>query len=330
MNMSMNTLVKPLILAGLCFAAPASAQGPSTPAIPLAEPALADVLDITTDRTDRMTVPVHIGGQGPYPFIVDTGAERTVISRELATRLKLDPSGTANLHSMTGESSVEMVMIPSLGVSSGSVKDIRAPALSRAHMGAPGLLGIDSLKTQRVLMDFKRQTMTLTPSKQREEKWDPDTIVVTARSRFGQLILVDASANGHKINVILDTGSQVSVGNEALRRKLFGKNPKKRPVQVELVSVTGGRMTADYTFVEKIKIGGVTLTEMPIAFANVHPFKKLGLLDKPAIMLGMDALSVFERVSVDFANKRVRFLIDEGGGRDDALMVALDTPATGS
>ena len=32
----------------------------------------------------RMTVPVSIGASGPYRFIIDTGAERTVVSRELA------------------------------------------------------------------------------------------------------------------------------------------------------------------------------------------------------------------------------------------------------
>ena len=38
-----------------------------------------------------MTVPVEIGGAGPYRFVVDTGAERTVISRELARELELEP-----------------------------------------------------------------------------------------------------------------------------------------------------------------------------------------------------------------------------------------------
>ena len=32
-----------------------------------------------------------------------------------------------------------------------------------------------------------------------------------------------------------------------------------------------------------------SLTDMPIAFADVHPFKKLGLTDRPALLLGMDA-----------------------------------------
>lgn len=56
-----------------------------------------------------------------------------------------------------------------------------------------------------------------------------------------------------------------------------------------------------------------------MAFADVHPFKKLGLMDRPALLLGMDALRLFERVSVDFPNRRVRLLppgsAERGGTR---------------
>jgi hypothetical protein len=47
---------------------------------------------------------------------------------------------------------------------------------------------------------------------------------------------------------------------------------------------------------------------MPIAFADVEPFKKLNLVGRPALLLGMDALKLFGRVSVDFANHRVRLM----------------------
>ena len=44
------------------------------------------------DWSSRMTAPVLIEGQGPFPFVVDTGANRTVIAAELAMKLGL-PEG---------------------------------------------------------------------------------------------------------------------------------------------------------------------------------------------------------------------------------------------
>ena len=66
---------------GLAFAFPTMAQGVSQ----TDTEAGVDVAPITEqfniDRSDRMTVQVRVNGSAPVPFIVDTGAERTVIAR---------------------------------------------------------------------------------------------------------------------------------------------------------------------------------------------------------------------------------------------------------
>ena len=121
-------------------------------------------------------------------------------------------------------------------------------------------------------------------------------------------MLVDATLEGQKLTVVLDTGSEVTIGNGALRRKLEAKNKLGKTQPIELISVTGGKIDGDYTAVKEVKLGGVLIHDLPVAFADVHPFKQLELTDRPALLLGMDALRLFDRVSVDFASRRVRFL----------------------
>jgi predicted aspartyl protease len=268
----------------------------------------AKVLDYEHDLVDRMTVPVSISGQGPFRFVVDTGAERTVISREVARELDLDPGATARVHSITEVSDIATVVIPRLVVGGRQVDGIEAPALEQRHLGAQGMLGVDSLQSQRVSFDFARRQMTVTPSKKREERWPSDTIVVKARSRFGHLILVDAAVDGQKVWVILDTGSEATIGNMALRRRLEQRSRIRDPRPVELVSITGGRSPAERATVKRIRVGGIDIFDFPVAFADAHPFRQLDLMDRPALLLGMDALRLFERVSVDFANRKVRLL----------------------
>ncbi|HEY5721802.1 MAG TPA: retroviral-like aspartic protease family protein [Allosphingosinicella sp.] len=309
---AMRILSATALLGGIAFLSPASgqpapAQGPSVEAPP-EEESVTTLLEYDEDRANRMTVPVNIDGSGPYRFVVDTGAERTVISSDLADRLNLVPGRTSTVHSMTEVSRIATVVIPQLEVAGRTVRDINAPALERGHLGAEGMLGVDSLQRQRISFDFGRQEMTITPAKKREERWPKDTIVVTARSVFGHLVLIDASVDGQKVWVIVDTGSQVTVANEALRRKLARKGKLGITHPVEMVSVTGGRTMVDRTKVSLIRIGGVDIVNMPIAFADVHPFKKLKLTKRPAILLGMDALQLFDRVSVDFANRRMKVL----------------------
>jgi predicted aspartyl protease len=293
-----------LLLASILLAAPATGQD-APASLP---PDEGVVIALGQDRSDRMTVPVSIDGRGPYPFVVDTGAERTVIARELAAQLSLGAGTSARVHSMTEVSTIETVVIPGLEVGGKTVRGIHAPALSRYHLGAEGMLGVDSLRSQRVSFDFAKREMTVVPAHRAEENWGDGAIVVTGRSRYGHLVLVDASVDGQKVWVIVDTGSEVTVGNSALRAKLERKGRLGAVRQIEMLSITGGRRVADQTVARRLRLGGMDIRAMPIAFADVHPFRKLGLADRPALLLGMDALKLFDRVSVDFANRRVRML----------------------
>ena len=302
-------------------AAPVPAVAQPAPTDPAATPEGA-ALDFGKDEYQRMTVPVSIDGAGPYKFVVDTGAERTVIARELAENLRLDPSGIARLHSMSEVSDIGTVLIPTLQVGGKSYRDIKAPALERRNLGAEGMLGVDALQSQRVSFDFARQEMTVVASRREQEKWEDDAIVVTARSRFGHLVLVDAAVEGQKVWVIVDTGAQTSVGNTALRHALerHHRLPDSQPLT--MVSVTGGRVIADATVIKNIRLGDAYIHDMPVAFADVEPFRKLDLMGRPALLLGMDALKLFERVSVDFANRRVKLLAPGHSRFDVGVRVA--------
>ncbi|MDT9599075.1 retroviral-like aspartic protease family protein [Sphingosinicella rhizophila] len=305
--------MKPLLLAASAFLTALGAASPSAgqDMVSLPQPIVDEsghVLSFGEDEGDRMTVPVNIGASGPHLFVIDTGSERTVISRELARALDLVPGRPARMHSMTEVSTVSTVVIPELQVGGKSVHRINAPALERRNLGAEGLLGVDTLQSQRVLFDFVKQEMTVTPSRKREPRWPSDTIVITAKSRFGHLVLVDATVEGQKVWVIVDTGSEATVANNALRRKLERKGRLKTTIPVALTSVTGSTTIADQGLARRIRIGGIEMQNLPLVFADAHPFRKLGLMERPAILLGMDALQLFERVSVDFANRTVKIL----------------------
>lgn len=297
---------------GLALLAPQLARaGSVAPAV--SQPAEADtVVAAGNDRAMRMTVPVTLGDSGPYQFVVDTGADRTVVSRELADRLNLADGETATMHSMSGVGEVRTVVVPTLSLAGRVTKDINAPALAQGDLGASGLLGIDSLKDRRIIMDFRAKTVTIAEPGQREPI-EPGTIVVTARSRFGQLVLVDASVDGIPITVIIDTGAENTIGNGVLRRLLAKRQRKLEFFATQLMDVTGGTLKADVASVTRIKVGDITLDNVTIAFADAHPFKRFGIDRKPAMLLGMDTLRGFKRVSVDFQSRKVRFLLPGEG-----------------
>src|SRR3546814_9966760 len=78
---------------------------------------------------------------------------------------------------------------------------------------------------------------------------------------------------------------------------------------VKIMSVTGDILTADYLEIDRLTIGDVGFSHVPIAFANVTPFKRFDLLDEPALLLGMDTLRLFRNVDIDFTNREIRFTV---------------------
>ena len=73
--------------------------------------------------------------------------------------LKLPPGPHVSLQNSGGVDDVSTVQIKALGVGSRSTGRIEAPVLSAADIGAAGMLGIDSLRDQHIVMDFKTRQL---------------------------------------------------------------------------------------------------------------------------------------------------------------------------
>lgn len=301
----------------------------STPAsAPPAEPAppITSTGEVTPfiqpfdlDATRRMAVNVMVGGQGPFSFLVDTGAERTVIARELAERLGLAEGAKLRLATIGSSAIVTSYRVASLSMTDLHMTPFDAPAFAGRHIGAAGLLGVDMLESRRVLIDFRRESMEILEKRKRARPiiHDDDAIVVTARTLAGRLILSDARIDGKRVDVIVDTGAQTSVGNLALQRLVADHKQNRFPFfPTVLGAVSGEAVPATRTAIKRIKINGVDVNDLPISFADSQAFRALGLEERPALLLGMDSLSLFDRIEIDFPNKRVIFDLPSGATRD--------------
>ncbi len=271
-------------------------------AAPSAELAMVD------DAYQRMTVPVRLGSSGPYRFLVDTGSDRTSVSSELVRKLGLEERQGAQLHSATGETRVRMAYLPELSMSRRAVRHINAPMLEAGNMGADGILGIDSLRSQRVVFDFSNGTLSIL-SGEATPLIEDGAIVVRARRLAGRLVITDAEVDGERVSVVIDTGSSMTVGNAALRRKLERHGGLQMIGETDLISVTGAALRGDLATVRALEIGGARLEGLNIVFAEAHTFRQLKLDRKPALLLGMNALRGFDQVSIDFAGRTLLLVL---------------------
>jgi predicted aspartyl protease len=285
---------------------PAAKMPPLTPA------QIDDALQIGGEDVDakkarsRMTVAVTVNGKGPYRFVVDSGADSTVIGAKVAEALALPQGSPVLLNGMTDSQRVFRVQTDELGVGSSVIHNLELPVLRERDLGADGMIGIDALVEQRLMMDFEKRVIKVEDARIQEPKMDGE-IVVTARRRRGQLILTQVSANKQVVDAVVDTGSEITIGNMALRNRIIRNNDPSKVVTVEVTGVTGMTVKLQLARVAELRLGSITLRDVPIAFADVPPFDVFGLDKQPSLLLGTDILENFRRISLDFKARRVRF-----------------------
>lgn len=119
------------------------------------------------DNSTDVQVPVYIAGQGPYSFILDTGASISLIDRRLATRLHLPRSGGGQpVVGVGGTEQVVMVQVGSWRAGSASLPatSIAAGAVpsDRGVNGFSGLLGSDIWsRFGKITIDYGASVLTL-------------------------------------------------------------------------------------------------------------------------------------------------------------------------
>lgn len=311
----MTGLDRRVLLAGLGAlglpAGPAAAQDPLD--------ALVEdrPIQLLSNLFTRVGAAVTVNGQGPFTFVIDTGAGTTSIADSLADRLQLPPLQSVIVHGITEARVTRSVAINRLQLSGLGFRNLACPVFPREQLGADGLIGLDVLDRFRLRFNVVRRTASLnvrgvtvmmggdlvTGSRLRREG------MRSVRGRFGQMIMTQVSVDGQPTAAFIDSGAQYSIGNMALRQAAAARRRDGGRVarQVPLYGVTGQSLSADLAMVDDLRFGPQRLGPTPMLFADLHCFDTLGLSGRPALLIGADLLGRFREVTLDFPGNLVVF-----------------------
>ena len=217
------------------------------------------------------------------------------------------------VHGLTAAQLAPTVHIDRLNVGGRRLQDLQAPVFPRSVLAADGLIGLDVLGRFRLDLNIASRQIRMTPS-------GPDVVAVgtagyrasrlqsqerpARHGRFGALILKGA-AEGHEIDVFVDTGAQYSIGNMALLSAVGGDPAGLQRVTV--FGVTGQVLAAASGQVRDLRLGTQRLGPTPLLFADLHAFEVLELIQRPALLVGADLLYRFREVSLDYGRSRMAF-----------------------
>lgn len=258
-----------------------------------------------SERLGRVVAPVSVNGEGPFRFIVDTGANRSVVSEALADRLGLVANGVGEVHSVHGVSTAPLTRVRSLQYGGLALNTQELPILGGAVMaGEHGLLGVDGMRGRRLRLDFVNNCIEIIPSRgaPRLRSW----VRVPGELRFGHLVVVRGTINRVPTNLLIDTGSDTSLANVALREAI-GARIRNRTGSQLAYTAGGPIFLTDSMFLPRLQFGDLEVHNVRAYVGDFHIFRLWGLLDQPTLLVGMDVLSQSRGLAIDYATSTVYF-----------------------
>lgn len=263
---------------------------------------------LTRERMGRMTVPVWINDQGPFRFAIDTAASASVVAEDVADPLQMVDAGPLDMHSVLGLERVASVRADRITSGAMQQDHVRLAVGTRRGLGGlDGLLGLDLLAEQRLVMQFRGQNRT----RINRSRMDPDSFLGAPRSRVNfrplrlreapRLMVLPAVVRGQAVSAVLDTGAQVSLINPVLADRAGAQPFVNRNAETAraVQSPTGRQALAEAMVVTGVHFDDVVLDRLAVLSGDFYIFHHLGLADRPAMLLGVDVLGSFQRVVVD-------------------------------
>jgi predicted aspartyl protease len=264
------------------------------------------------DRLGRIIAPVLIDGKGPFRFLIDTGANGSMVTPALMRALGLSPIELTSepVEGITGTERLPCVAIKSLRVGDILEQDLELPiGDSPVLAGLDGILGVAGLGAYRVVVDFHYDKVIIDRSGAGAL---PGFLAIQARRTPGGLLVIPALVGDVKVAAVIDTGATVTLGNSALRQALM-RDAAQKAGGAEIFGVTRQTSKGGVAALPTVILGPAAIEHLAIVYSDIPIFRIWHLDSQPALIIGMNVLGTVEAMALDYPRAQVYLLPVESG-----------------
>lgn len=293
---------------GAAAAPPAlpGATADELPAIVVSAPEPRYVAPTRFDRIGRIWVPAMINGQGPFRLVLDTGASQSAVNAGVAEALGIPLPGAPSvvLSGTTGSRTVAAISVQSIVVGDLDLHDKQLPVIADALGGAEGIMGTEGLLDKRILIDFSHDRIAVQRS--HGEAAPEGFVTVKVDVVDGLLVVADAMVGRVPTRVIIDTGGQGTVANDALRSALRRRRPPDNASVSEIVGATQDIQRGDRMVIPEMLLGGLRISPVEVTVGDFYIFRYWNMTQVPTLMLGMDVIGLLDTLVIDYPRRELQ------------------------
>jgi predicted aspartyl protease len=251
-------------------------------------------------------LPVEVNGEGPFEFILDTGAGTSLLSSELGQKLGIKIIGSKEGQSAGGAVSVSLARVSSLAVASAKLDDVDVGLVDLSQIGKTvgtkidGDLGYNFLKHFRVTLDYRKNEIRFDDPKRLELAGQSTAVTEVVMRLAGPakpLILVDVYANGRgPFQFAIDTGTSTTAITPELAKQLG-------VASLPIGAATTGGAPVDVTagVLQSFQVGDARIDNLAVVVADFFAMLSDALGAKLDGIVGYNFLRNY-KVALDYPN----------------------------
>ncbi|MEL7487109.1 MAG: aspartyl protease family protein [Pseudomonadota bacterium] len=266
-----------------------------------------------------ITVEATVNGQGPYDFIIDTGATLTLVFSNVTEKqdFPLSPGPPKRILGLNSEQSVDLVRIGDIAVGDEVFADHLGVVLtdwSTPENTPGGIIGLDFLSQYLVVFDAQARTMSLYDADIDKPRFPRDWSSAPMKRRqfkeeIGALFVVEGRIQSQQFDFILDLGATTTLINFPAFRRLIGgiriNESGGSPRNASRISdVSGDTERARLVRMPRMRLRRARWAQPILLVFNATVFEELGVANAPFGLFGVDLLRD-RSFALDFKNERI-------------------------
>lgn len=259
---------------------------------------------VKVDEEGRLLIDVDVGGRGTYPFLLDTGADRTVVYRTLTVLAELEavPLRSERVRTATGTREMQLYQLDYV-----EALGMRLPIGETVVFPDPrtreryGILGVDLMRGRTLqVLGAEAKLLEEAPSYEGEGWY---TIAGRPVGRGSLAVMV--RIGDLEVPAFVDTGAARTIINQPALFALEDAYGEELKGGYTTVAAAGGRMVARRLTAPQLSIGDWQLAQQDLVAAQLPVFTFWGARQVPAMILGADILFSASGVAMDFDRWRL-------------------------
>lgn len=214
--------------------------------------------------------------QGPFDFILDTGADTTIVDPSLANTLSLVSAGSLQQTTLAGIQTLTRSSIRSMAIGGGRVENVPVlvedlGGLRNMDRRIEGIAGQNFLAHFNYLLDYRKHSVRIEQADEIQQALD-GTRVPMDRGDNRMIVAPEAQSVGRtKLRLLLDSGANTVVLLPAALHSL-----SLLPQEGGVETTSSGNVGLHVGRLHALTVGSQQLHEIVVALAATAPAEQIG------------------------------------------------------